>query len=232
MKTTSLDELIPAPKDIDVDAAVWTPTSALPQAVREWGYVPDFKTWHPGDLVLTKSTNPDRISREIQKIQALGYGDEFASWTHAAVYLGDGLMLCEAQLDPFEGICSVITAKIWAYVGTHHICVRRSRHAADKESGWAIATAAATKIGSEYDWEFIVKLSAARIFVGDKIWQQDQTGKITSSAFVCSSLYSTAHAYVTDVSITDKTNGLCVPAYLASQTNHLTTVKFSWQKIP
>jgi hypothetical protein len=164
-------------------------------------------------------------------IQSLGYGEEFASWTHAAVYLGDGLMLCEAQIDPPDA-CSVIIAKVWDYVGSHYIMVKRSLHAQTIDRGWAIATAAATKIGTAYDVKFIVKLAADRLFVGDDVWLKDQTGKISSNALVCSTLYSTAHAYVTGVSITDRTNGLCVPAYLASISDpHLEELQLGWRRI-
>jgi hypothetical protein len=219
------------PRPTNLQGGPWTPTTAIPRAIRTWGYVPDFTTWHPGDLVLTRPFKPDWISIQIQKLQELGYGSEFGSWTHASIYLGDGLTLCEAQIDPAEGIFDVIVAKIWEYLGTHEILLKRSRHALQKELGWAIATAAATKIGSEYDWRFVLKMACDRLFLGDAIWQQDQTGKISPRAFVCSSLYSTAHAYVTDISITDRTNGLCVPAYLAAQHYHLTTVEFPWRTI-
>jgi hypothetical protein len=178
----------------------WNPNTAIPQDLRAWGYFPDTTAWHPGDLILTKSSDPDRISRAIEDIQEIGYGTTAAAWTHAAIYLGDGLMLCEAQLDPMESICNVIAVKLWSYVGTHDIMVRRSKHAAEREAGWAIAVAAATKIGSAYDWRFILRLAADRTFVGEDVFLRDQTGKITSNAYICSSLYPTAHAYVTDVS--------------------------------
>lgn len=210
----------------------WRPTSAIPTAVRKWGYAPNLERWHPGDLVLTRAEEPERASKMIQEVQAEGYGVEASVWTHAAVYMGDGLMLCEAQIDPPKA-CSVIIAKIWDYVGSHHLLVKRSRHAESIEKGWAIATAAATKIGSAYDVAFIAKLAIDRTFVGDKIWQKDQQGKVSAGAFVCSSLYSTAHAYATGVSITDHTNGLCVPAYLAGlKEPHLLEVGFDWHRIP
>lgn len=222
---------IPAPTKV-LDQK-WIPSTAIPERLRNWGFVPDTSAWHPGDVILTKSPNPDRISKLIQAVQTFGYGAEPAEWTHAAVYLGDGLLLCEAQIDlnMSDPVCSVIVAKLWDYLGTHDIMVRRSRHADDRESGWAIAVAAATKIGSAYDWKFIMKLAADRTFVGDDVFLRDHTGKISSNAYICSSLYSTAHAYVTDVSLTDKTNGICVPAYLASNTRHLDTVEFSWKRI-
>lgn len=206
----------------------WRPQTAIPKALIEWGRVPDFDVWHPGDLVLVKDKKPDWISKAIQRIQEPGYGPEHAEWTHAAIYLGDGLMLCEAQLDPAQRIFSVIVAYCWNYFGTHDLLVKRSNYALDKEAGWAIAAAAATKIGGAYDWKFILKLAAERLLVGDDVLVHDQSGKISANSYVCSSLYSTAHAYVTDITITDKTNGLCIPAFLAADRRHLKTIDFDW----
>jgi hypothetical protein len=208
-----------------------TPPTAIPIGVRAFGFLPNFDAWQPGDLILVQDKNPDLISKAIAKIQASGYGKKHAVWTHAAVYLGDGLMLCEAQIDPPQRVFSVIVANCWNYFGTHEICLRRSRHALEPEAGWAIATAAATKIGGQYDWKFILKIAADRLFLGEDILVHDQTGKISAGTFVCSSLYSTAHAYATDVTITDKTNGLCLPAYLAANQKHFVTIPFDWRPI-
>jgi hypothetical protein len=147
------------------------------------------------------------------------------------VYLGSGLMLCEAQLDPLGGKCSVIIARLWDYLGSHEILVRRSKRASKISDGWALATAVATKIGDAYDWRFILKFLAKRVAQGDQVWLSFNAHLETKSSFVCSSLYSTAHAYVTDVSITDKTNGLCVPAFLAAEGKHLVNVDYEWLKI-
>jgi hypothetical protein len=57
----------------------------------------------------------------------------------------------------------------WNYFGTHDLWVKRSNWALDKEAGWAIVAAAATKIGGAYDWKFILKLAADRLLVG-KDW--------------------------------------------------------------
>src|SRR6266403_4073483 len=103
-KSKSAASPIPAPTNLA--AGDWIPRTAIPQALRQFGYVPDWSAWHPGDLLLTQSPNPDKVSQQIQSTQALGYGDRLARWTHAAVYLGDELMLCEAQIDP-PTACSV-----------------------------------------------------------------------------------------------------------------------------
>jgi hypothetical protein len=204
------------------------PKTAIPARIREHGKWPDFEAWHPGDVILVKSKEPDAISKLIQTVQEPGYGREFAQWTHVAVYLGDGLMLCEAQIDPPARIFSVIVSHIWDYFTEHTILLRRSKWASDKEKGWAIATAAATKIGMAYDWQFILKIAADRAFLGEDVFVRDQTGRVSAERYVCSSLYSTAHAWVTRVSITDRTNGLCIPAFLAADEEHLHTVDFDW----
>jgi hypothetical protein len=208
-----------------------TPRTAIPNLVRKHGKWPDFDAWHPGDVILVKSKEPDSISKAIQKIQEPGYGAKYAEWTHVAIYLGDGLMLCEAQIDVTERIFSVIVSPIWDYFVGHEIMLRRSKWAEEKEKGWAIATAAATKIGMAYDWQFILKLASDRLFLGEDVLVHDHTGKISADRYVCSSLYSTAHAWVTRVTITDRTNGLCIPAFLAADQEHLQTVDFDWYEI-
>jgi hypothetical protein len=228
-KSQSARSPITAPTNLT--AGEWTPPTATPQALRQFGYVPDWASWHPGDLLLTQSPSPDGVSQQIQNTQALGYAKEFAVWTHAAVYLGDGLMLCEAQIDPPK-TCRVITAKVWEYIGSHHLMLKRSLHAETVERGWAIAAAAASQLGADYDVKFILKMAKDRAFLGDRVWLKDQSGKITSGALVCSSLYSTAHAYVTDVALSDKLNGVCSPAFLAGlEAPHLRNIDFPWKRI-
>ncbi len=228
-KSKSVATSIPRPTHLS--GGEWTPPTAIPQTLQQFGYVPDWASWHPGDLLLTQSPDPDGVSQQIQSTQALAYLNEFAAWTHAAVYLGDGLMLCEAQID-LPKTCRVIIAKVWEYIGSHHLMLKRSLHAQTVERGWAIAAAAASQLGADYDVKFILKMAKDRAFLGDKVWLKDQTGKITSGQLVCSSLYSTAHAYVTDVPLSDKLNGVCSPAFLAGlEAPHLRKIDFPWKKI-
>ena len=69
----------------------------LPSAVRQFGYVPDFDEWLPGDLLLFSTSRPNLLQRQIVNTQVkLKYADEDARWRHAAVYIGDRY-LCEAR---------------------------------------------------------------------------------------------------------------------------------------
>jgi hypothetical protein len=72
----------------------------LPKAARDWGRIIDFTALEAGDLLLFRPVNPaaDSISRRIRQAQADGgLHRRHAQWTHAAVYLGDGEHICEAN---------------------------------------------------------------------------------------------------------------------------------------
>jgi hypothetical protein len=224
----AIAELIPQPNE-DQIVGSRTAQTYTSETLRKFGFLPDFKAWHPGDLILTGSSAPDWISEKIEEIQ-IGYGAERAKWTHAAIYLGDELMLCEAQLDLLGGVCEVRVTPVEDYVGTHSILVKRSRHASTASKGWAIATAAASKIGGRYDYGFVVRCASEWALKGESAFLEDKRGLASRNAFICSSLYSTAHCYVTDITIADQLNGLCLPAYLAA-TEHLKTVEFGWVKL-
>lgn len=226
-RTTAPTRSLPRPQSDQV-VGHWTPPTMIPTDLRAWGYFPAIAHWHPGDLILTSSEHPDRASQWIVEVQKDGYADH-AHWTHAAVYLGDGLMLCEAQFDPPE-TSRVIVTPIWEYVGTHSIKVKRSCHALKVERGWAIATAAATNIGGKYDVGFVLDL-ARQALRGTTLIDAEMPS-MSRKAFICSTLYSTAHAYVTDIDLTDKLNGSCLPAYLAGlYGRHLQDVPDRWLKI-
>src|SRR6476659_3689762 len=73
----------------------------LPPAARKWGRMLDLEDLEPGDLILFRPVNPnlDKISQLIIAAQMqAGFSEEDARWTHAAVYLGDGELICEANI--------------------------------------------------------------------------------------------------------------------------------------
>jgi len=220
---------LPRPDQSDV-VGECSPQTLIANGLRDWGYFPDVSGWHPGDLILTKPAEPDVGSKLISLAQQAGYAD-YAEWTHAAVYLGDGLMLCEAQFDPPHD-CEVIVTELANYVGTHTLMVKRSHYAAEKELGWAIATAAATKIGSKYDISFVLDVGA-QMSRGHTLEDGVELPPSSDRAFLCSTLYTTAHAYATNVAISDKLlKGSCFPAFLAGLYEpYLFDVPLRWRKI-
>src|ERR1700676_86670 len=72
----------------------------LSDGPRNWGRIVDLSTLEPGDLLLFRPVNPesDSISQRITAAQLdAGLHRRHAQWTHAAVYLGDGQSVCEAN---------------------------------------------------------------------------------------------------------------------------------------
>ena len=73
----------------------------LPLSVRKFGFIPDFRIWKTGDLILFSAVKMDRVQRAIVRTQKrLDYPHSHAKWHHAAVYIGDRT-LCEAT---FRGV--------------------------------------------------------------------------------------------------------------------------------
>src|SRR5437879_5728534 len=92
----------------------WSPSGPLPQTVRNFGYVPDVFRWLPGDLILTSPLRPNHLNSMITRMQQRGgYDEKDSRWTHAAMYAGDGMKICEAR--PFAQRCGTI----YPYIGDH-----------------------------------------------------------------------------------------------------------------
>jgi hypothetical protein len=210
-------------------AQAWTPRGAVPNSLRTFGKYPRTSDWWPGDLILTRLIKPNRISQIVSEAQKKGGYSEFASsWTHAAVYLGDGQNLCEATGKSLYRRGSVHVTPLWEYCGDHALLVRRSAHVSDREVGWQLATYALTHLNKPYDVGFIAQLGI-QAYLGNGFWQTGRHFRIKRSALVCSTLYADAHGRVTQ-RILGEESGLCVPAYL-STSSQLTDVTSAWAPI-
>jgi hypothetical protein len=73
--------------------------SELPKEAWAWGRIIDVSDLEPGDLPLfrTLEEHSDAVSRAIVETQRKTFAPRHAQWTHAAVYLGDGEHICEAN---------------------------------------------------------------------------------------------------------------------------------------
>jgi hypothetical protein len=207
----------------------WVPPGAIPASLREFGKYPNTSDWWPGDLLLTRDIEPDRVSRAITSAQVRGgYHQDDSDWTHAALYLGDGLNVCEASFDsPWRGGDVRIT-RLWDYCGSYALRVRRSTFITEEETGWLMAVSALTHLREDYDFSYVWKL-ALQAWSGRGFWQSDIRVSIKPSALVCSTLYADAHNRVTR-RLLGESNGLCVPAYL-SQCRELDEINADWLRI-
>lgn len=190
----------------------WTPNRRIPPAVRKFGKFIDTSMLDPGDLVLTRDIAPDNVSKLITKTQYdLGYGEDDARWTHAAVYVGDGFRLIEATFDSVLRGGKVKLSFIYDYCGQHALRCRRPKEVARDPIGWTLVLEAATLLGEKYDFAAALKL----FWEGWKSvgkWDAN-TQAYVSPGIVCSTLYADCFAKVTRKCLGD--SGTCVPAYLS-----------------
>ena len=125
----------------------------LPKAARDWGRVIDFTALEAGDLLLFRSVNPaaNSISRRIMQAQADGgLHQRHAQWTHAAVYLGDGEHICEANFKVPGQPDGVTLRSGFDYCdGEHAIRARRPKNMTPQQR-LRIAIGALTNIGRSY----------------------------------------------------------------------------------
>lgn len=214
------------------DAPGWVPPGAIPPHVRDLNRYFHTDDWWPGDVLLTRHINPGFLPKQIQRFQEDGgYSAADAQWTHAAIYLGDGLNVCEAIVGSRFWKGEVTVSSLSKYVGSHGLRLRRSLELHDdKELGWRLAVQALSQLGKPYDIGSVVGF-ARKIRKEHGFWAAQVRARISSkSARICSTLFSDAHNAVTGVTIGERTNGICVPAFL-SQSDSLQDVDIRWARL-
>lgn len=209
----------------------WSRRGAIPESVRKFGWIFDTSLLEPADLILVRETKTDRVGRAIVGAQLRGgYHCNDARWTHAAMYVGDGITLCEAtfSLNPFEK-GGVILTPVWEYCGSHIVRVRRPKELKTSNDRWLVAISALTNLNKAYDFGYILNL-AFRAQRGEGFWANDTRCHLKPSALVCSTLYADAYTRHTRKVLGEKENGHCTPAYL-SQCDQFVDVGVNWLEI-
>jgi cell wall-associated NlpC family hydrolase len=112
--------------------------------------VPNFSEWRLGDIILV-ATDGGKAGRGIQAAQAMSRNErvrEAARFTHAAVYIGDGMLIDATVQQP------IMRRSVWHYCQRRMITLRRIPSAAvnaiSPSDIEAIATAAEAHIGEAY----------------------------------------------------------------------------------
>ncbi|MET3148051.1 UNVERIFIED_ORG: hypothetical protein ABIB63_003849 [Xanthomonas axonopodis] len=215
------------------DACTGTCSSrlALPAATRKFGRLVDCSAFQAGDLILTgpAGEDPDFTSRKIIQAQSKAYSALDARWTHAAVWIGDGENICEANFGVPGRRRGVMIRSLNEYAdGEHLIKIRRPSGLTDRERT-LVATGAIVNLKQSYDFSFLIRLwwKAVR---GQGF--HDRTGgriPITANALVCSTLYADALAYGAHIAVAG--NGICVPAQLSCSPLFEDTVPISWLEL-
>lgn len=150
----------------------------LPQEARSWGRILDLTHLEAGDLLLFRNVPPhiDRVAKAIVSAQSKGgLHERHAQWTHAAVYLGDGEHVCEANFGLAGFPRGVIMRSAHCYCdGTYAIRARRPRNM-DERQRLRIALGAMSNLGKGYSLGQIFSFwSAAR--TGRGFWSSTPRG--------------------------------------------------------
>lgn len=201
----------------------WTPPGPIPQALRQFRRFPNASGWLPGDLLLFSAIQPGWIARSIiQGQKSGGHAEEDARWHHAAVYLGDGISLCEAV------VTGVRHTPIYPYIlGNYRLRIRRD-NTLNSEERWKIAMQSLTRLASPYGFSGIVSL-ARQSWRG--YWQPgNRLPLLGVRAVICSQLFSDSYSLVTGRLLVKRPSGTVKPADL-SFTQQLTDVATTWLQI-
>ena len=211
------------PRDTSSATQPTSVPTTLPEDVREFGFIPDFKLWLPGDLLLFSAVKPNRAQRAIMKAQLrLGYAEEHAKWHHAAVYIGD-LHLCEAV---FRGVRYHPVTDI--FLGSR-LRIRRNTQLT-KEERFRIAIRALMRLSKPYDF-WSVTLSGFRSLNTAFGQAFSRELRVRGRAVICSQLYHEAYMEVTSQALSAVTDRDVFPADL-SACGGLADVRAQWAKLP
>ena len=200
----------------------WIPDGPLPPELRSFGFYPDISQMRAGDLILLSPVKLSGISKKIAEAQESGgYAPEDARWTHAAVYAGARVGLCEATRR------GVHVSLLHEYIGKHLFRVRRDP-SLDRETGWDIVVNALVRLNTPYSLRSIGTIF--RRAKGPGLWARQELSAHEKEASICSQLYAEAYSIATGKTLWNCVGKEVTPAYL-SQANALTDIAMQWRRI-
>lgn len=192
----------------------------LPSAVRQFGYVPDFDDWLPGDLLLFSTSRPNLLQQRIVNTQAkLKYAGEDARWHHAAVYIGDRY-LCEARPGGVRYHPVVET------INPHTMLRVRKDNTLTQPQRFRLAIRALMRLSQPYSYSSIFRA----FFRPLNPWRFVLALRPRERALICSQLFHEAYMEATGSILFERADIAVVPAEL-SAIDSLQDVKAHWVRL-
>ena len=218
--TTATQQPLLDPGNIGQPGAAQSAPTRLPDSVRDFGYLPDFSLWRPGDVLLFSAVRPGFMQRRIIATQRReNYAPVHARWHHAGVYLGDRYV-CEAVPG------GVRYRPVEEFVSDYLIRVRRD----DKleiDQAFHVAIRAMMRLSRPYaHWP------AVRAWL--RSWSRGTLSldyRVRRRAIICSQLFHDAYMEATSRTLVERVDIIVFPAEL-SACNDLSDVRSAWVPIP
>lgn len=189
---------------------------ALPHGTRSFGKIIDTANLRPGDLLLSRSINPDSFSELVTQVQEQGgYDATHARWTHAAMYVGDDFHVVEATFERITSGGNVRLTSLDSYcTGSHAIRFRRPINVGTDQARWRLCVRALSRLTDKYDFLDAALMWFQVMIRKQGFWDELHRRSAVSAAVICSTLYADSFNEATRRSL-GEIGGVCVPAWLS-----------------
>ncbi len=209
----------------DADAVGEVPANGvLPPSAREWGRVLDTTQMQMGDVLLTapykqRANGAPLVSRWIMSAQErAGYAESDAQWTHAAIYLGDGESISEANFGVAGLRSGVMIRSIHVYAdAAHALRVRRPANLSDAQRCKFII-GALRNLGQRYSAEIILHFLKEFVLKNGGWTIGQKQIRMLPRGFVCSTHVQDALTYI-NAGASSRMGYLCCPAHLSASSD-------------